>query len=53
VEEEKPEKERGRYLRPELYDQPEEKGVVWLNRPDLLRDLKAVREKQRSSGRKF
>jgi len=30
VEEEKTEEEQGRYLHPELYDEPEERGIHWL-----------------------
>jgi hypothetical protein len=37
VEEEKPVAERGRYLHPELYGQPKEKGVEWAHRPEQMR----------------
>jgi hypothetical protein len=30
IEEEKPERDRGRYLHPELYGEPEEKGIGWV-----------------------
>jgi hypothetical protein len=39
VEEEKPEKTRGFYLHPELYDQPSEKSVDWAERPAVMRKL--------------
>jgi hypothetical protein len=46
VEEDKPRKERGYYLHPELFGQPEEKGVVWLYHEDLMRDAKALWSRQ-------
>jgi hypothetical protein len=45
VEEEKPEKEQGFYLHPELYHQPIEKSVDWAERPELMREM-AERSKQ-------
>jgi hypothetical protein len=45
VEEEKPEKTRGFYLHPELYNQPIEKSVDWAERPELMREM-AERSKQ-------
>lgn len=45
IEEEKAEKERGYYLRPELFGQPEEKGVEWARRPEQMRQMKEQREK--------
>lgn len=45
VEEEKPERERGYYLHPEVHGQPEEKGIEWARRPELMRQLKKQREK--------
>ncbi|HWP44096.1 MAG TPA: hypothetical protein VNO14_12710, partial [Blastocatellia bacterium] len=39
VEQEKPERERGHYLYPELYDQPEERGVEWARNPELMRQM--------------
>jgi trimeric autotransporter adhesin len=44
VEEEKPEVERGSYLHPELFGQPEEMGVEWATHPDLMRQMKEERE---------
>lgn len=40
VEEVKPVKERGTYLHPELFGQPEEKGKEWALHPDLMRRAK-------------
>lgn len=45
VEEKKPERERGTYLSPEAFGQPEEKGVMWAVQPELMRQLKERREK--------
>ena len=44
VEEVKPEKERGSYLHPAVFDQPEEKGVEWALRPEMMREMKERRE---------
>jgi len=43
--EDKPEKERGSYLYPELFNQPEEKGVEWVHNPEMMRKNKAERER--------
>jgi len=40
VEEQKNDRERGFYLHPELYGQPEEKQVEWARHPDLMRRVK-------------
>ena len=45
IEEEKAETERGYYLRPELFEQPEEKGVEWARHPEQMRQMKEQREK--------
>ena len=45
AEEDKPQKERGYYLHPELFDQPEEKGIEWANNPEMMRRNKQEREK--------
>ena len=47
VEEEKPEKERGYYLHPELFKQPEEKGINWARRPELMKQMKEQREQEK------
>jgi hypothetical protein len=46
VEEEKPVHERGTYLSPEAYNQPEEKGVEWARNPEVMQQLKQARDKQ-------
>src|SRR5262249_50323072 len=45
VEEAKSEKERGHYLHPEAFGQPQERGVGWANHPELMNRIK-----QRSVG---
>ena len=45
VEELKPEKERGAYLHPEAFNQPEEKGVEWARHPEMMKQMKDEREK--------
>ena len=45
VEEDKPERERGTYLSPEAFGQPEERGMIWARHPELMRDLKERRQK--------
>ena len=44
VEEVKPEKERGSYLHPELFGQPEEKGVEWARNPEQMKQLQKLRD---------
>ncbi|MCU0290379.1 MAG: hypothetical protein MUF10_00085 [Thermoanaerobaculaceae bacterium] len=44
VEEEKPEAERGTYLHPELFGQPEETGVEWATHPEQMRQARDARE---------
>ncbi len=49
VEEEKPHEEKGYYLHPEAYDQPEEKNMKWAEYGGMdqrLKELKAVQEKR-------
>jgi hypothetical protein len=43
VEEVKDETERGFYLHPEEFDQPEERGVTWAHEPELMRQEKERR----------
>jgi hypothetical protein len=43
VEENKSERERGYYLHPEVFDQPEEKSVEWARHPELMLKLKQQR----------
>ena len=45
VEEDKPAAERGTYLHPDVFGQPEEKGVSWARNPGLMRELKESRER--------
>jgi len=44
VEEQKNDGERGFYLHPELYGQPEEKQIEWARHPDTARKLKQLRD---------
>jgi hypothetical protein len=50
VEERKRPQERGHYLTPELYGQPEEMSVYWLYHSDLMSDAKALEEKRKALG---
>jgi hypothetical protein len=43
VEEDKPEKERGSYLHPEVFNQPDEKSVQWVRNPEMMQRLKQQR----------
>ena len=45
VEEMKPDKERGFYLHPDLFGQPEEKGVEWATHPEMMKEMKERRIK--------
>jgi trimeric autotransporter adhesin len=51
VEEEKPERERGHYQHPELFNQPEEKSLEWARNPALKREIKIRRENVESPRR--
>ena len=44
VEQEKPANERGYYIHPELYGQPEEKGIAWARNPKVMQQIKVRRE---------
>ena len=44
VEVNKPDNERGSYLHPELFGQPEEKGVLWSRHPEMMKRLKEFRQ---------
>ncbi len=44
VEENKPSVERGHYLHPDVYGQPEEKSIEWALKPEQMRRLKEERE---------
>jgi hypothetical protein len=45
VEQDKPANERGTYIHPELFGQPEEKSLSWKQNPELWKRLKAERAK--------
>ncbi|HZM85274.1 MAG TPA: hypothetical protein VFF31_01845 [Blastocatellia bacterium] len=47
VELDKPAKERGFYLHPDLYDQPEEKDVEWARQPELMKRIKEMNQKSK------
>lgn len=46
VEQDKPTNERGTYQHPELFGQPEEKGLSWSQNPELWKRLKKERVEQ-------
>ena len=50
VEEEKPEQERGYYLAPELFGQPEERSIIWLYHGHVMREAKALEQKRQEQG---
>ena len=52
VEEDKPDRERGSYLHPEVCKQPEEKSVEWARHPELMRQIKESREQIKQQGAK-
>ena len=45
VEIEKPERERGYYLHPELYGAPEDKSIEWARHPEMMQRMKARQAK--------
>ena len=47
TEEEKPEEERGFYLHPEAHNRPEEQGVEWVRRPELMQRVKEMKQKSK------
>jgi len=49
VEEEKPANERGYYLNPELFGQPEEQSLAWLYHLATMRDAKTLWSRQNVS----
>ncbi len=51
VEVEKSERERGHYLHPEAFDQPEELGVEWARHPEIMKQRKEARERARQKQR--
>jgi len=44
VEEEKPERERGYYLHPQDFNHPEEKSIEWARNPEMLKQIKSLRQ---------
>jgi hypothetical protein len=46
VEEDKTERERGFYLHPEAFNQPEERGIEWARHPQMMQQTKVQRERQ-------
>ena len=44
AEENKPERERGSYLSPELFGKPDERGVEWTRFPEIVQQLKQQRK---------
>jgi trimeric autotransporter adhesin len=44
VEEAKPERERGYYLHPQVFDQPEEKSLEWARNTEMMRQIKIRRQ---------
>jgi trimeric autotransporter adhesin len=50
AEQEKPEKERGFYMHPELYGQPEQKQTEWARHPEFKAAQKAKRDATKSRG---
>ncbi|HET6272537.1 MAG TPA: hypothetical protein VFG32_06115, partial [Bacteroidota bacterium] len=49
VEEEKPHIEKGHYLHPDVFNQPEERSIEWAVRPEAMRRLKEMRENPKRS----
>jgi hypothetical protein len=49
VEQDKPAAERGTYIHPELFGQPEEKSLSWKLNPELWKRLKAERTKREAT----
>ena len=47
VEQDKPEGERGSYLSPDAYGQPEESGSGWARNPEMMRQIKEGREQMK------
>lgn len=49
VEQDKPEKERGFYVHPELYGAPQEKGILWATAPRAMKQWQETRAKATSA----
>ena len=50
AEQEKPSRERGTYLNPEAYGQPEERGLEWARSPEMMQQTKERRERVKRGG---
>jgi hypothetical protein len=50
VEEAKPEPERGTYLHPESFNQPEEKNVLFVQHPEFVEQMKLSSRKKKKTG---
>ena len=48
VEKQKSANEQGFYIHPEFYGQPEEKQILWARRPEMMKRIKEMRERQSS-----
>ena len=48
IEEEKSEHERGYYLHPTAFGQPEEKSLQWARRPEMMRQIQSQRQEAES-----
>jgi hypothetical protein len=46
VEVDKPERERGYYIHPELYGAPEEKGMEWARHPEMMKQIREQQSRQ-------
>jgi hypothetical protein len=46
LEENKPQSERGSYLTPDAYNQPEERGIKWARNPERMDETQPTRAKQ-------
>ena len=53
VEEDKPEVERGYYLHPEAFDQPEEKSIEWARDREMMKQLKHRRVEAEQSRKRM
>jgi len=49
VEVEKDERERGRYIHPEAFNQPEESGIAWTRQPEKMKQMKDTRGRARQN----
>jgi len=49
VEEDKPERERGTYLIPDAYGQPEDRGLDWALRPQVMLQMKEAQGKRKDN----